>query len=302
MRFGRTRLVRAAAADDGAHHHQGRLGRLGAGERDRGIDRLQIVPVVHLDDLPAVSFEARPDVLGEGQLRGSLDGDVVIVVEVHQLAEAEVPGEGGGLRGHPLHEVAVADDGVGVVVDQVEAGPIEGRGKERFGDGHADAVREAGAQRPGGRLHPRGEPMFGMPGRAATPLPEGLKLVDGKAVAGEMKQGIEQHGAVAGAEDEPVAVRPPGVRRIELEMPGPEHVGHRGSPQRHPGMAGVGLLNAVDSEGADGRDGQVVEIPLAGRIRGECVSHFEHLLDRGQGSRESASLLAPPLSEGADAG
>ena len=76
-------------------------------------------------DVPAVGLEALAGVVVEGDLGRAVDGDVVVVVDVDQPAQAEVAGQGGRLVADALHQVAVAADHEGVVVDQVgaEAGP-----------------------------------------------------------------------------------------------------------------------------------------------------------------------------------
>ena len=58
-------------------------------------------------------------------------------------------GERGGFVGDALHQVAVAAKGVDVVVEQIEAGPIEMGGEPALGDRHADAVAAALAERAG---------------------------------------------------------------------------------------------------------------------------------------------------------
>ena len=99
---------------------EGRLG-LGLGRDDGGVESRQVVAVGHGLRVPAVGVEARHAVLGEGQLGGAVERDEVVVVEHDELAQAEMAGQRGRLGGHALHEVAVAGDGVGVVVDHGRA-------------------------------------------------------------------------------------------------------------------------------------------------------------------------------------
>ena len=67
------------------------------GGADRVLERRQVVAVVDVLDVPAVGLEALPDVLGEGERRRPVDGDVVVVVEDVELAEPQVAGQ----RGRP---------------------------------------------------------------------------------------------------------------------------------------------------------------------------------------------------------
>ena len=74
-----------------------------------------------------------------------------------------------------FHQAAVAGQHIGVVVDQVIA---EGGVHDALGERHADAVGEALAERPGGRLDAGGMAIFGMAGGARAELAEMLDLVD----------------------------------------------------------------------------------------------------------------------------
>ena len=62
-------------------------------------------------------------------------------------------------------QVAVGADAVGPVVDDGVAGAVELGGQPALGDGHADGVGEALAERAGGRLDARRvRPYSGWPG------------------------------------------------------------------------------------------------------------------------------------------
>ena len=252
-------LLRGAKADGGAADDEGGA-RVVFGGLDGFVDGFHIVAVVHLLDVPAIGFEARGAVFGEGQVGGAVDGDVVVVVEVDQPSQGEMPGQRGGFGGDAFHQVAVGDDGVDVGIDQFEAGPVEGRGKMRGGNGHADAGGKALSQRAGGGLHAGGQPVFGVAGGEAAPLAEVLELLEGQVVAGEMQQGVEQHGAVPAGEDEAVAVGPARVARVVTQVARPEGVGHGSRAHRQPGMSGVGLLDGVGGEKANGVDGAVLKV------------------------------------------
>lgn len=85
------------------------------------------------------------------------------------LANAQqVPGTRCRLGGDPLH-VAVAEQGVDVVVEQRVTGPVVPGGQPRLGGGHADAGRCALPERAGGRLHPGRQRVFRMAGAVAVP-------------------------------------------------------------------------------------------------------------------------------------
>jgi hypothetical protein len=79
---------------------------------------------------------------------------MVVVVEHHQLAEPQMAGEAGRLRGDALLQVAVRGDHEGAVVDDVVIGPVELVGEATLRDGHAHGVGEALPERPGRGLDP----------------------------------------------------------------------------------------------------------------------------------------------------
>ncbi len=119
---------------------------------------------------------------------------------------------------------------------------------------------------------------------------------------------------MAGAQDEAVAVRPVRVGRGVAEEPRPERVGHRRGAHRGAGMAGVRLLDAVDREGPDRVDRELVEGLRGGRHRRACSrwsggapddpARSRHCRqDAGRDPRRplgriSASRGAPTLSSG----
>ena len=155
------------------------------------------VAVLDVQHLPAVGLVARADVLGERPGGRPVERDVVVVVEVEQLAELQVAGEGRRLGGDPFHQVAVGDEREGAVVDDLVPGPVEARGERALGHRHADGVGGALPERTGRGLDARRQQRLGMARRAAAPLPERLQVVERQVVAGQVQQRVEQHAAVA---------------------------------------------------------------------------------------------------------
>ena len=106
------------------------------------------------------------------------------------------------------------------------------------GEREADRIGETLAERAGGRLDAGREAVFGVAGRARAQLAEVLQLIQRHVgVAGEMQKRIEQHRAVAGRQDEAVAVGPVRLRGVELHELGEQHRGDVGHAHRHAGMA-----------------------------------------------------------------
>src|SRR5438093_580118 len=249
------RAVAGVRADD----QQRGARALGASPLDRLRDGVDVVAVRHALDVPAVGGEAPRHVLGEADRRAAGEGDAVVVVEDHELAEPEVPRQRARLGPHAFHEIAVACEHVGVVVDERVAGAVEASGQVSLGDGHPDGVAEPLTERTRGRLDAGGEVALGMPRGAAPEPPEALDLLERQVVSRQVQERVEQHRAVPGGEDEAIAVRPPGVGRVVGQEAGPEDVRHRRRPHRQAGMPGVGPLDRVSRQKPDGIDRQRIE-------------------------------------------
>ncbi len=211
VRSGRVPFGGRRVPDDGPHHDQGRTLSLGPGCGQRGVDRGQVVAVAQAEHVPPVGLEPASHILAEGEGGGPVDGDVVVVVDHRQLAEAEVAGQGRRLAGDALHQVAVAREHPGPVVDQLVARPVEPLREEPLRHGHPDGITEPLSQRAGRGLDAGRVPALGVSGRFRAPLPEGLQLLEREVVSGEVEQRVEQHRRVAAREDEPVAVGPAGL-------------------------------------------------------------------------------------------
>ena len=177
-----------------------------------------------------------------------------------------------GLRRDPLHEVAVTDDRVREMIDDVEAGAVVTGSQARLRDRHAHAVAESLPQRSGRDLDAGRETALRVPGRDAAPLAELLDLLERNVVTGHMEQAVEQHRSVSCREDKAIAVDPAGVGGIVLEEMRPQDVRHRRGAHRQARMAAVGLLHRVDRKEAQRIDAQLIQI--WGRIHGAPPSNY----------------------------
>jgi len=197
-------------------------------DREGVFDALEVVGIADPQDVPVVAHEARCNILGEGDARVPLDGDVVVVVNPTEVVELEMTGQRRGLRADALHEAAVAADCVDVVVEDLEAGPIVSIGQPLSGDRHANARGDALAERSGGRLHPRDPMIFRMSGRLAAELPKMPNVVQGHrrpsdalvvSIHGlrfaQIQHGPEKHRGVAVRQHETVTVGPDRILGIE---------------------------------------------------------------------------------------
>ena len=149
-----------------------------------------------------------------------------------------------------FHEAAVAGDHIGVVVDDI--GPVAG-GQHAFGERHADAVGDALSERAGRGFDAGCVAVFGMTGGLGAELAEVPQLLDRHAgIPGEIEERIEQHRAVAGRQDEAIAVGPLWIGRIEAQMLGEEDGCHIGHAHGHAWVARIRFLHRVHRQHADG--------------------------------------------------
>ncbi len=224
---------------------------------DRAIDRFDVVAVDVGDHVPAIGFEALGRVVSEPALDLAVNGDLVVVVERDELAQAERSGERAGLVGDSLHQAAVTDRHVGMVIDDAGGGAVEFGGKDAFCDRHADRIRQSLSQGTRGRLNARGNPEFGVARRLRMQLAEALELLHRQVVARQMQQRIQQHRAVSVREHETIAVGPFRVGRVMPQVPPPERQRDLGHAHGHAGMARVRGLHGVHGQRTN-RVGQVL--------------------------------------------
>ena len=137
-----------------------------AGRLQRRGDGAMIMPVDAVDP-PAVGLEALPHIIGDGQRGGTVDADLVVVEQHHQAVQALVAGQRAGLVADAFHQIAVAGDHPGAVVDQLGT---EAGAQLALGNRHADGAGEALAERPGGGLDARRMAQLRMASGARTEL------------------------------------------------------------------------------------------------------------------------------------
>ena len=100
------------------------------------------------------------------------------------------------------------------MINQVVA-PTGGQGA--FGQGHADGVGEALAERTGGGLDAAGDAVFRVAGGPRAELAKLFQLIQREIViTGQMQKPVKQHRTMAGRQDEAITVGPIGRRRIEF--------------------------------------------------------------------------------------
>ena len=225
-----------------------KLGKLIAFYDDNGISIDGHVEGWFTDDT-AKRFEA----YGWHVVRGvdGHDADAVVVVQSNQLAQAPGTSERNRLLADALHQAAIAQEGIGVVVHHGVAGAVELSGQQLFCQRHAHGIGNALAQRAGGGFHAGGVAHFRVAGGFAAQLAEVFQLFNGQGVTRQVQECVNQHRAVAVGQHKAVAVGPLRVGRVVLQMLAPQRHGHVGHAHGGTGVAGFGLLNSVHSQGAD---------------------------------------------------
>ena len=249
-----------------------------------GLGDLRVVVAVDVHGAPAVGVEALADVLVHRLVEVAVERDLVVVVDVGEVAQAQVAGERCRLRGHALHEIPVRDDAPDAMVEQ--AG--EARLGHAGGDRHADAVAEALPERAGGRLDAGREVRLGVARRLRSPLAEILELVERQIVARQVQERVEQHRAVAGRQYEAIAIGPVRIGRIVLQVARPENEGVVGGAHGQTRVAALGLFDGVDREELDGVDGEAREVIHAAGMFGRSRGRVNPPPARGAGGRPVA--------------
>src|ERR1700752_5384662 len=129
-----------------------------------------------MERVPAVGIETPGALLGKGHVRPGGGRHVLVVVETDELAELEMSRERRRFGTAAFHEIAVADDPPGAVIDRRGAIAVVARGEMRLADGHADRIRDALPERPRRDFDALCMTALGMTRCLAAPLPELLDV------------------------------------------------------------------------------------------------------------------------------
>ena len=132
---------------------------------DGGFDVRRIVSVDIGNHIPAVGRETHWRVVAKPALDFAVDRNTVVVVKRNQLAQSQRAGKRTRFVRNALHQAAIAQKNIGVVIDDIDPIVIEGARHFALGDRHADRIGESLAQRPGSRFHAGRDAVFRMPGR-----------------------------------------------------------------------------------------------------------------------------------------
>jgi hypothetical protein len=148
---------------------RGRLVSHGLGLLDRSLNPLQVVVTVINDhNMPAVGFKSLGNIFGKGAVGVAVNGNVIIIIDGNEVTELEMSCHGGSLTGHTLHHASVAQEDIGVVIDQVEAGLVEYGSGVSLGHGKANSICKALSKWPSCNFNAFGIMRFRVAGGSAV--------------------------------------------------------------------------------------------------------------------------------------
>jgi hypothetical protein len=185
---------------------------------------------------------------------------MVIIPDGNQVAQLEVTSQRARLARDTLHQAAIAEEAVCVVVNKFVPGLVECGSSVGLSNGKTDSVGNTLAKRTSGDLNAGGIVSLGMAGCDAVNVTEGLEIVNGELIAIEVKESILKHASVAVREDESVTVVPLGVLGVEPHEPVPEDVCDWSHAHRGTGVTGVGIGCGIGSQNTDRVDGELVNV------------------------------------------
>ena len=194
MGIGCPSLVGASPGNGGAKGDERRAIHLGIGGAEGPVESPEIIAILNYLDVPAVAFEAAQGVGGDGEVRGPLNGDVVVVEDPEEPTQFLVAGEFGGLVGDPLHEIAVRAEGNRAVMDDLVAWAVEVARHPALGQRHPHRVGDPLAKWTRCGLDPWGVVQLRVSGGLASPLAEVSNFLFGQVVPRQVEQRVEEHG------------------------------------------------------------------------------------------------------------
>ncbi len=161
--------------------------------------------------------------------------------------------------GDAFHQIAVAAKAVGVVIDNVETGPVINRSQMLLRHRHAHGHRESLTERSGGHFHAVGIAVFGMSRCLRSILPKLFEVRDREVVPGQVQHAIEHRGSMPVREHKAVAIGPLRVLRIVPHVFVKEEINHRRIAQRRTGVPAICLFHRVDGKKPQGVNRQLIE-------------------------------------------
>ena len=111
-------------------------------------------------------------------------------MKIDQFTEPQMTRERRGLSRNPFHQITVANQGVGVMINNLMVWSVIAGSEIIFGDRHADAVCESLAERTCRHFHTGRQSTFGVTRSEAAPLTKLFDLFERQVITSEVKQTI----------------------------------------------------------------------------------------------------------------
>ena len=106
----------------------------------RGQHLLIIITVLNADHAPPIAFKALADILPEGYIGTAFNGNLIIIIQHNQLVQLQRTGQRGSLAADAFHHAAVSGEGVGMMIDDIEAGLVKMGSQHGFRDRETDGI------------------------------------------------------------------------------------------------------------------------------------------------------------------
>ena len=151
------------------------------------------IMAIDRDDVPAVGLETRGCVVDEPRRDLAVDGNAVVVIKRNQLVELPGTCQSASFVADAFHHAAVAQEDIGVMVNDVVVGAVEFGSQQFFCQRHAHRVGDALAERAGGGFHAGGDTDLGVTSGFAVQLAEVFQLAHRQVIASKVQQRIYQH-------------------------------------------------------------------------------------------------------------
>lgn len=182
---------------------------------DGGLNGLEVVvSVADGDAVPSVCLHALVDILSEGAVGVSVNGDSVVIIDGNQVAELQVAGERSSLRGDTLHVASISHEDVCVVVDELETWLVKLGTGLALSNGKTNSVGETLSKWTGGDLDTWSivgfrvtwssgvDVLKGLLGWFLAGCPifaysEVLEVIHGQVVTSQVEEGILEHASVS---------------------------------------------------------------------------------------------------------
>ena len=128
---------------------------------------------------------------------------------------------------------------------------VESSCKVCLSDRHTDCHTHTCAQRTGRCLNAAGMLILRMSRSQGAVLTELLQVLNGQAVAEQMKKGIQKGRTMSAGQNETVAVGPLGISRVVVHMISPKLVSHGCGTEGQARVTGICLLDRISGKHAD---------------------------------------------------